>query len=218
MTASINIAGPAGQLEALWHQTSAGVDNSTAAVKRAGGNCCALLCHPHPQYGGSMHDGVLAIAADVLSAQGIAHLRFNFRGVGASDGEFDHGQGESDDLCAAWQWLTDQAGPTESKWNSMLLIGYSFGAATAWAARARCPNLQQLLLIAPPTQAMPFPGEADGVSTQVIVGDADSYCDHNTLPSGATAQVISGADHFFSGSAGELSEAISAALGNLDAN
>lgn len=216
MTTNINIDGPAGRLEALWHQTSAGVDNSTASAKRTGGNRCALLGHPHPQYGGSMHDGVLAIAADVLSAQGIAHLRFNFRGVGASDGEFDHGKGESDDLCAAWQWLTDQANPTESKWDSMLLIGYSFGAATAWSARGRCPNVQQLLLIAPPTQAMAFPGETDGLITQVIVGDADTYCDHNALPSGATTQVISGADHFFSGCADELGDAISAVLGSLD--
>jgi alpha/beta superfamily hydrolase len=159
-----------------------------------------------------MHDGVLAIAADVLAASGIAHLRFNFRGVGASEGDFDNGRGESDDICAAWDWLKQQAPARLSGWDSMLLIGYSFGAATAWTARTRCSNLQQLLLIAPPTKAMSFAGAADGIATRVIAGDSDSYCDLNALPTGASVQVITSGDHFFSGSASRLADAITQAI------
>lgn len=212
MTHNITIDGPTGSLDALWTTTANAADNSLPPADRK--SHCALLCHPHPQYGGSMHDGVLAIAAGVLSANGIAHLRFNFRGVGGSAGQFDNGKGEGDDICAAWNWLAEQShnGDAQTPWDQMLLIGYSFGAATAWSVRERCPNLQQLVLIAPPTQAMPFVGSAGAINTQVVVGDRDSYCDLAALPEGAATTVLSGADHFFSGSTSELQDAISAAL------
>lgn len=205
MTTSLNINGPSGQLEALWSPAAEVTGAANMAAPR-----CALLCHPHPQYGGSMHDGVLAIAADVLSAHGFAHLRFNFRGVGGSDGSFDNGQGERDDIVAAWNWLIGQA-PAEG-WRSALLVGYSFGAATAWAARAQCVDVSQLLLVAPPTAAMPFTGQADALDTRVIAGDDDSYCDLAALPAGSGSNVIAGADHFFSASAGLLTDAIANAI------
>jgi len=201
VTIPVEIDGPAGRLEGLWTPQT---QTATATSH------CALLCHPHPQYGGSMHDSVLAIAADVLSGQGISHLRFNFRGVGDSAGSYDNGNGERDDIVAAWRWLQAQS-PEPGAWDKTLLLGYSFGAATAWSAREQCSPLNTLVLIAPPTQSMGFTGTAGSVSAQVIVGDNDSYCDLNALPTGAAAQIIPGADHFFSTS----SQALAAALAEV---
>ena len=195
------IEGPVGQLEGLWTPSTP----STLSTRTQTTTHCALLCHPHPQYGGSMHDSVLAIAAEALSTLGFSHLRFNFRGVGGSAGGYDKGKGERDDIIAAWQWLQDS-------WDQKVLIGYSFGAATAWSAKEQCSQLDKLVLIAPPTQSMSFAGDAGPVPSQVIVGDNDSYCDLNALPTGAAVQVISGADHFFSSSSQALGDAIAGIL------
>lgn len=196
---TMTLSGPVGDLEATYH--------NPPAAKSA-----ALLCHPHPSYGGSMHDGVLGLVADVLSNDDsttpVAHLRFNFRGVGRSAGNFDNGQGEQDDLLAAWHWLEQQ-----SDWEHLYLVGYSFGAAMAWAAGERCANLSKLILLAPPTAAMDFATEINaGVSTQVIVGTADDYCDTQHLPAGATTIMLDGGDHFFSTTAPDLARAIRNAL------
>jgi len=200
----VTIVGPAGQLEGLWTPQS----TTVAATSH-----CALLCHPHPQYGGSMHDSVLAIAAEVLSAQGFSHLRFNFRGVGGSAGSYDNGNGEGDDIVAAWHWLQERSPhPEPSPRNTRLLIGYSFGAAIAWRVKEQCSLLNNLVLIAPPTQSMGFAGDAGPVPAQVIVGDNDSYCDLNALPAGAAAQIIPGADHFFSTSSQALGDGIAGVL------
>ena len=114
---TLKISSPAGELEASYH-------NPTQAQN------AALLCHPHPSYGGNMHDGVLAVTAAALEsakpAGSWAHLRFNFRGVGGSSGTFDDGNGEQDDLVTAWEWLRAQ-----NEWQSLTLIGYSFGSAMA---------------------------------------------------------------------------------------
>ena len=108
---TLKISSPAGELEADYY--------NPAQAQNA-----ALLCHPHPSYGGSMHDAVLALSAASLDNSGAdwAHLRFNFRGVGKSTGSFDEGVGEQDDLVAAWDWLRAQ-----NDWQSLTLIGYSFG-------------------------------------------------------------------------------------------
>jgi len=196
---TLKISGPAGQLEASYH--------NPAQAQNA-----ALLCHPHPSYGGNMHDGVLSLAAVALehaSPEGSwAHLRFNFRGVGDSSGTFDDGDGEQDDLIAAWDWLRAQ-----NNWQSLTLIGYSFGSAMAWSARMRCEGLSRLVLIAPPTAAMPFSDdEQSPVATHVVVGDSDDYCNLAALPTNTSLQVLPGADHFFSGSADLLTDAIGKTL------
>jgi len=90
---SISIAGPAGNLEAL---LNAGKENASYA---------ALVCHPHPLYGGTMHNKVVFHAMKVLNAFGFPVLRFNFRGAGLSESEHDQGQGEQEDVRAALEWL-----------------------------------------------------------------------------------------------------------------
>ena len=82
----------------------------------------AVLCHPHPQYGGNMDDEVLDICSQVFVQHGVSVLKFNFRGVGASDGSYSGGHAETEDLLAAVDWLR-QAHSPESLW----LGGYSFG-------------------------------------------------------------------------------------------
>ena len=90
---SLMLDGPAGQLEAL---LNSGAENATHA---------ALVCHPHPMFGGTMHNKVVFHAMKALNSFGFPVLRFNFRGTGLSHGEHDHGRGEIDDVRTALDWL-----------------------------------------------------------------------------------------------------------------
>ena len=132
------IPSPTGQLEAHFEQPP----STTRAI---------VICHPHPQYGGSMHDAVVDTVDGVARRHGFATLRFNFRGVGASTGRFDNGVGEVDDLLAALTWLRDRSG-TLPVW----LAGYSFGSNIVWRSIARAGELGGALLIAPPVALMDF--------------------------------------------------------------
>jgi len=85
----------------------------------------ALVCHPHPLGGGSMHNAVVAAIARALEAQGVMALRFNFRGVGQSGGEHDNGRGEASDVAGALDWLVAQPDVDPER---IFLAGYSFGA------------------------------------------------------------------------------------------
>lgn len=187
------IPGPAGSLEAGY----------VAAPEPAGAQ--AVLCHPHPQYGGSMHDAVLNIVADVLLDAGIGVLRFNFRGVGASDGHYDDGRGEVDDLLAAARWLRSEF-PEDALWAG----GYSFGAWVVWQALDRGLDAGRILLVAPPAGAMTFAPRAPGIPAHAIAGDADAFVDLAALQRlpDLRCQVVAGADHFFSGRGAELAAAV----------
>ena len=99
MQQATTIPGPVGALE--------------ARVEAGGSGRWAILCHPHPLYGGSMHDAVLDTVATVLAEQDVGRVRFNFRGVGASDGQYDEGRGEADDLIAVRDWLATEHAPDE---------------------------------------------------------------------------------------------------------
>ncbi len=197
MSELVQIAGPAGSLEAMLDR----VPNDGARI--------AILCHPHPLYGGSMHDGILDAAASVLLNQGVSVLRFNFRGVGQSEGQHAGGEGEADDLSAVVAWALD-TGPSES----ILLAGYSFGAAVAWRAAHTLPRLERLLLIAPPIGMMPFTSPAPACPVHVVYGDQDEYIDADAMASwaGITRHQVDGANHFFMGEWQGLSSALAAGL------
>src|ERR1700719_3146739 len=90
-----------------------------------GGAPAAVVCHPHPMYGGSMYNNVVERILAAMWQAGYATLRFNFRGVGASDGEHDGGRGEVDDAAAAMTYLRSQPGVARS---GAVMAGYSFGA------------------------------------------------------------------------------------------
>lgn len=192
------IPGPAGMLE----------------VRLAPGdtNAWAILCHPHPLYGGTMDDGVLDIARSRFAAAGGGTVLFNFRGVGASDGSHDRGAGEVDDVLAVAHWLES----SDHAVDALTLIGYSFGSSVAWRA---LPDVgagtagTRAVLIAPPLGSMAYPPLPDAVGA-VIVGDQDPFVHADALDRWLASQPrlrrmpITGADHFFSQAPGALGDAL----------
>jgi alpha/beta superfamily hydrolase len=193
------ISGPAGQLEA--ELTLAKVEKTITAV----------LCHPHPLYGGSMHDMVLDTLAEVLLARGINCLRFNFRGAGASEGTHDQGNGEVEDLHSVITWLQNEY-PRDDLW----LAGYSFGANIVWKSLPE-QAAELALLVAPPVGAMPFLEAEVETPVHAFAGDADDYVDLAKLDAlpGVTSHVIPGADHFFMGHHATLAEEIRSVLSTV---
>ncbi|MCZ6710176.1 MAG: alpha/beta fold hydrolase [Gammaproteobacteria bacterium] len=193
----IDVPGPAGVLEAQLSEPP-----ST-------GGQYAVLCHPHPQFGGTMHDTVLDILAGALERRGVACLRFNFRGVGASAGEHDGAGGEVDDVLAAVALLQAEYEPT-----ALTLGGYSFGASMVWQALDKLDTPERVLLVAPPVGVMEFNARELDCPVEVFVGDQDQYVEQRALDEwrGVRAHVIGGADHFFSGRWEALDAALNAAL------
>ena len=212
------IIGPEGQLEA---ELTLPTQESKIA---------ALLCHPHPLYGGSMGDGVLQTAGDACLTQNIATLKFNFRGVGVSQGISGRGDfiptisngvklsPEVGDVIAAYEWLTQS-----QKFNQILIIGYSFGANMLWQAlpelaqrSAEQNTIPNTILIAPPNTAMAFIKQESlvGKRISIIAGATDDYVDITALNGHCALKsfIISGADHFFSGQHQALGAAVTAAL------
>ena len=192
-----DIAGPAGALEVMVDRPN---DRATA---------WAVLCHPHPLYGGSMHDGVLDAASSVLLYRDINVVRFNFRGVGRSEGAHAGGAGEADDLVAVLAWLAATHAPERT-----LLGGYSFGSSIAWQVAAKVEGLDRLLLIAPPAGMMPFDAPPPACPVHAIWGDADSFIDEDALGAlpGITSHCVDDADHFFAGCQEALAAAVDSAL------
>jgi alpha/beta superfamily hydrolase len=194
----LKVPGPVGDIDARYDD----LDNATTTI---------VLCHPHPQYGGSMDDAVLDTMATAANRHGIAQLRFNFRGVGASAGAFDHGKGEVDDLLAVLDWLRSEIGPA-----AVVLAGYSFGSNIVWRALDRASDVAQILLVAPPVAMMDYVARpALTTPTAIVCGDADDFVAATDLirwrdssAPAATITTIAGADHFFRGTHAALREAI----------
>jgi len=177
----------------------------------------AVVCHPHPMYGGSMFNNVVDAVLAALWHAGYATLRFNFRGVGASEGEHDGGPGEVDDAKAAMAFLLAQPGVAR---DGLMMAGYSFGAMVAVSAGYESADVARILAVALPL-AMADARIPDGASKPVLFvsGDADSYSPVAGLQAlkskvGASArlEIIAGADHFFGGREAELSRVIGRAL------
>jgi alpha/beta superfamily hydrolase len=185
----------------------------------AGPHRAAVVCHPHPLYGGSMYNNVVDAVLEALHARGFATLRFNFRGVGQSEGEFDNGKGEADDAIAAIHFLTAQKGVRA---DGSVLAGYSFGAMTAVRAAA---SVQVAAIVAVALPLGMIDPSALGAITKPIVlltGDQDSYCSANHLTALAErlgplarVKIIPGADHFFGGREHEITAALDEALATL---
>jgi uncharacterized protein len=183
-----------------------------------GGNApAAVVCHPHPMYGGSMYNNVVDAMLAAMWQAGYATLRFNFRGVGESEGEHDRGPGEVDDAVAAMAYILAQPGVREE---GAVMSGYSFGAMVAVSAGYERVEVARIVAVALPL-AMADARIPDGASKPVLLvsGDRDSYSPvaglqalKSKIGEAARLEIIAGADHFFGGSEAELSRVIAAAF------
>jgi alpha/beta superfamily hydrolase len=185
-TLRTSIAGPAGAIECA-------VDEPAQAPRAV-----AVVCHPHPQQGGTLDNKVAQTLARAFVLLGCRAVRFNFRGVGASEGEWDEGQGEVDDALAVIAAHRDPTLP-------LVLGGFSFGAYVTAEAARRLPDdakAVQLVLVAPSTQKQQVPAVPEG--TVVIHGEADDVVPLSATldwarPQSLPVTVIPGAGHFFHG-------------------
>jgi len=159
---TVLIAGPAGALEVA-------VDLPEAHEARRG---LAVVCHPNPPDGGTMHNKVVTMAARALTESGLTVVRFNFRGVGQSEGAFYNGRGEVLDLMAVAAWAR-QARPEDAFW----LGGFSFGAWVALLGARQLP-VQQVISIAPPVGLRDFSGVLPPPCPWLLIqGEADEIVD-----------------------------------------
>ena len=172
----------------------------------------ALVLHPHPQYGGTMNNKVVYALYQHFVQRGFSVLRFNFRGVGRSQGSFDNGLGELSDAASALDWLQTQNPNAADCW----IAGFSFGAWISMQLMMRRPEIGGFISIAPPASIYDFSFLAPCPSSGMIVhGDKDELVPLaavNKLAQKLSAQknikidyrVVEGADHFFSNRADEL--------------
>ncbi|HEX7340784.1 MAG TPA: alpha/beta fold hydrolase [Rhodanobacteraceae bacterium] len=160
---SFALAGPAGKLEVA-------TDVPTASHARRG---TAVICHPHPLQGGTMRNKVVTMIERALRESGLATVRFNFRGAGASEGAFDDARGEADDLAAVVAWAR-RVHPGDALW----LAGFSFGSYVALAHANRL-GANALISVAPPV-GRSYDFDAINLPTcpwLVIQGEADEVVD-----------------------------------------
>ncbi len=182
-----------------------------------GGAPAAVVCHPHPMYGGSMHNNVVEAILEAMWQSGYATLRFNFRGVGGSEGEHDGGPGEVEDAVAAMTFLLAQRGVRKE---NAAMTGYSFGAMVAVSAGYERVEISRIVAVALPL-AMADARIPDGASKPVLLvsGDRDSYSPvaglqalTSKIGGSARLEIVAGTDHFFGGREAELSRVIADAL------
>ena len=206
---SIVLDGPAGHLEAL---LNAGTPEAAYA---------ALVCHPHPLYGGTLHNKVVFHAMKALNSFGFPVLRFNFRGTGLSQGEHNHGDGEADDVRAALDWLDHEFH------RPLVFAGFSFGAAVD--LRAACPDQRAKAVIGLGLPVSPIDDRSYDFSflntcakpKLFVSGDRDQFATSaqlksliGSVPEPKKLVLIAGADHFFEGRLREMREAIERWVGD----
>ena len=192
------IPGPVGKLEAVLRVAETPV-------------AAAVFAHPHPQQGGTMHNTVIFHSDRELNRAGWTTLRFNFRGVGKSEGEHDDGRGEFDDARAAWHWMREKY-PRARRW----LAGFSFGSWVAARLAASEADVEHLLLIAPPVTRSGFDVlKSTTVPKLIIQGTADDVCPiealETQLPAWAEPKKVIrvvGASHFFDKQLAQLGKAV----------
>jgi alpha/beta superfamily hydrolase len=175
----------------------------------------AVLCHPHPQHGGTMDNRVIYRAGKGAMAAGFAALRFNFRGVGGSTGSYGGGVGEQSDVSAAISWLRRTYPELP-----LALIGFSFGAWVGLRAGIGDPGVGGLIGIGLPLSAYDFSFLAENPKPSLyIVGTQDEFCPKpkmeelaHRLPAAAGVRWIDKADHFFVEHLDEVQDAIAGFL------
>jgi alpha/beta superfamily hydrolase len=187
------INGPAGRLEGRYHHSK----QENAPI--------ALLLHPHPQHGGTMNNKVVYTLFHAFVRRGFSVLRFNFRGVGRSQGHFDRGEGELSDAAAALDWLQGYNANASACW----IGGFSFGAWISMQLLMRRPEIDAFIAVAPPANLFDFTFLAPCPSSGLIIqGDQDQIVPMEPVQKLITKlmhqrdirieyRIIPGADHFF---------------------
>jgi hypothetical protein len=205
---SLFLEGPAGRLEAL---LNAGAEDATHA---------ALVCHPHPLFGGTLHNKVVFHTMKALNSFGFPVLRFNFRGTGLSQGEHDRGGGEVEDVRTALDWLHSEFR------RPLIFAGFSFGAAVGLRAACADPRVRAAIGLGVPVVPVAADAEEPRVYTYeflqectkpklFVSGARDHFGPRATvealvasLPEPKKLVLIEGGDHFFAGRLRELRETV----------
>ena len=195
------LQGPAGKLEAVLWTPSKGVSAHFAA----------LVCHPHPSFGGTLHNKVVYQAAKALDAQQGVVLRFNFRSAGLSEGTHDRGLGEQGDVAAALDFLA-----SEFAGLPLVLAGFSFGCWVGLRVGCKDARVKRLIGIGAPVNNSDFSYLDSCAKPKLFVhGEKDEFGDVHklrnfvaTLPGEKELVVVGEVDHFFRGKVEELGQAI----------
>lgn len=201
-TLALSIAGPAGDIEALW-----------GAPRAEPARGIAVICHPHPLFGGAMSNKVTYALASAAQAAGLHALRFNFRGVGASAGPHDHGRGETQDVVFLVDWLRQRTPP-----GPLVLMGFSFGS---WIAQKAALQLAPaaLVSIAPPLAKYfgdePVPARpacpwlvVHGRDDEVVAYDDTRAILDAYAPPPEVLVTVDGVGHFFHGRLADITQAV----------
>jgi len=202
------IRGPAGQLEAmLW------------TAEKADPPLVAVVCHPHPLFGGTMHNKVVYQAAKALHRSGLPVLRFNFRGAGLSEGGHDGGRGEQDDVRAALNYLSEQF-PAQP----ILLAGFSFGAWVGLRVGCEDPRVTKLIGLGIPVDNSDLTYLRACAKPKLILQGANDQFGSRANVEALFAEmsepkqlvIVEGAEHFFAGKLDQVAAAITSWLGSAD--
>lgn len=201
--------GPAGRIEAILKEPA-------PPVTRA-----AIVCHPHPLFGGTMHNKVVYRIARAFEDAAFAVLRFNFRGVGYSEGEHDDGRGEQDDLRAAMKFIAEKYSGAE-----IWLAGFSFGSAVMLRGPSCDGRVRAIIAVGTPFPKYDFSEIAHcGKPKLFVQGSLDEFGPVSdlekffaTLDEPKQLKFIESADHFFESRLPELSHAVSAFIASVNSD
>jgi alpha/beta superfamily hydrolase len=206
------INGPEGRLEGRYHHSKE--DNAPIA----------LVLHPHPQHGGTMNNKIVYTLFHAFVRNGFSCLRFNFRGVGRSQGTFDRGEGELSDAAAALDWLQTYNPNAGASW----IGGFSFGAWVGMQLLMRRPEIDAFISVSPPANLFDFsflaPCPASGM---VVHGDRDPIVPGEAVQRLVNKlmhqrdikidyRVVPGADHFFANEQEALDKIVDEYIANAD--
>lgn len=206
LTGNTFFDGPAGQIEAILKEPATNVTRA------------AIVCHPHPLFGGTMHNKVVYRIAHAFQDAGFAVLRFNFRGAGRSQGQHDQGRGEQEDLRAAIRFIEQKYAGVE-----IWVAGFSFGSHVMLRAVCNDPRIRALVAAGAPVSKYDFSHLIDCDKPKLFVqGAMDEFGSREDLErlvarlkEPKTLKIIEGADHFFEGHLPELAQAVSGFIASL---
>ena len=208
--AEVIFNGPDGRLEGRYHQSK----KPDAPI--------AIVLHPHPLHGGNMNNRVVFIMFNNFVERGFSVLRFNFRGVGRSQGEFDNGVGELSDAAYTFDWMQQFNSNSPFCW----IGGYSFGALISMQLMMRRPEIEGFVSISPPAGTEDFSFLAPCPSSGLIIhGDKDTHVPLDAVKKLAqkldgqknisvNLSIVKGADHFYKDNMDNLSKEVTSYLDN----